>query len=383
MTIKRKFLFLYLNTGGGHRSAANVLKNIFTEKYPESEVVVENGFDENNVFGKLVFEHFYNFSMNFVPGLFSFIYRIGSRWFQTVTVKFLNLSTNAYVAKLIKKHNPTDIVCFHFALSHAAKSAIRQTNPNINLSMVVTDPFTAHGTWFYERSLKYYVFSDQVKKMAIEKCKVPAKNIEIVPFLINQKFRKMATKEDIKLIRQKYNLPIDKKIVLLTGGGEGLPNMIPIVTDFVARKVDFTVVVVCGRDVRTKAYLDILSKAQKTVDIRVYGFINFMDEIVKACDCAVIKAGPASLMEVLVSKKPVVINHFIYGKELGNFQFAIDNKVGKFVRKPKEITKTVDIMLHDEAYLERTSINIENLPISFESEKLADVLMMNKSKESF
>lgn len=376
MPAKRKFLFLYLNTGGGHRSSANVLKNIFTEKYPEAEVVVENGFDENNLFGKLAFEQFYHVSMNFIPGLYSFIYRIGGRWFQTFTIKFLNLATNIYIEKLIKKHNPTDIVCFHFALGHAMKSAVRNTNPNINLSMVVTDPFTAHGTWFYERSLKYYVFSEQVKKMAIEKCKVPAKNIEIVPFLINQKFRKMATKEDIKLIRQKYNLPIDKKIVLLTGGGEGLPNMIPIVTDFVARKVDFTVVVVCGRDVRTKAYLDILSRAQKFVDIRVYGFINFMDEIVKACDCAVIKAGPASLMEVLVSKKPVVINHFIYGQELGNVQFAINNKVGKFVRKPKEITKTVDIMLHDEAYLERTSINIEKLPISFESEKLADVLFM-------
>ena len=376
MPAKRKFLFLYLNTGGGHRSSANVLKNIFTEKYPEAEVVVENGFDENNIFGKIAFEQFYHVSMNFIPGLYSFIYRIGGRWFQSLTISFLNIWTNTYIAKLIKKHNPTDIVCFHFALGHAMKSAVRNTNPKINCSMVVTDPFTAHGTWFYERSLKYYVFSEQVKKMAIEKCKVPAKNIEIVPFLINQKFRKMATKEDIKLIRQKYNLPIDKKIVLLTGGGEGLPNMIPIVTDFVARKVDFTVVVVCGRDVRTKAYLDILSRAQKFVDIRVYGFINFMDEIVKACDCAVIKAGPASLMEVLVSKKPVVINHFIYGQELGNVQFAINNKVGKFVRKPKEITKTVDIMLHDEAYLERTSINIEKLPISFESEKLADILFM-------
>lgn len=376
MPEKRKFLFLYLNTGGGHRSSANVLKNIFTEKYPEAEVVVENGFNNKNIFGKLAFEQFYHVSMNFIPGLYSFIYRIGGRWFQSLTISLLNLWTNDYIAKLIKKHNPTDIVCFHFALGHAMKSAVRNTNPKINCSMIVTDPFTAHGTWFYERNLKYYVFSEQVKKMAIEKCKVPAKNIEIVPFLINQKFRKMATKEDIKLIRQKYNLPIDKKIVLLTGGGEGLPNMIPIVTDFVARKVDFTVVVVCGRDVRTKAYLDILSKAQKFVDIRVYGFINFMDEVVKACDCAVIKAGPASLMEVLVSKKPVVINHFIYGQELGNVQFAIDNKVGKFVRKPKEITKSVDIMLHDEAYLERTSINIEKLPISFESEKLADFLIM-------
>ena len=313
--------------------------------------------------------------MNFASGLYSFIYRIGGRWFQTLTIKFLNLRTNRYLKKLIRKYHPTDIVCFHFALGHAVINAVRRVNPNIRASMVVTDPFTAHGTWFYERKLNYYVFSDRVKQFAITKCKIPEKNVTVVPFLINQKFRKVATKEDIRIIREKHNLPLDKKIVLLTGGGEGLPNMIPIVTDFVARKVDFTVVVVCGRDVRTKAYLDVLAKAQKTVDIRVYGFINFMDEMVKACDCAVIKAGPASLMEVLVSRKPVVMNHFIYGQELGNVQFAIDNKVGLFVRKTKLITKAVDVMLHDEEYLEKTSKQIENLPISFESEILADKLM--------
>lgn len=377
MEQKRKFLFLYLNTGGGHKSSANVLKNIFLEKYPEAEVAVENGFNEDNIFGKMAFEEFYHFSMNFVPGLYSFVYRIGGRWFQKLTIKFLNLWTNSYLVKLIKKHNPTDVVVFHFALGHAIKSAVKRTNPNIKFSMVVTDPFTAHGTWFYERKTKYYVFSEEVKQFAVNKCKVPAENITVVPFLLNQKFRKLATKEDIKVIREKYNLPVDKKIVLLTGGGEGLPNMIPIVTDFVTRRVDFTVVVVCGRDKRTKAYLDILSKAQKFVDIRVYGFINFMDEIVKACDCAVIKAGPASLMEVLVSRKPVVMNHFIYGQELGNVKFAIDNKVGIFVRKPKQIAKAVDIILHDEDYLQKTSQRIENLPISFESEKLADLLMSN------
>ena len=76
MENKRKFLFLYLNTSGGHKSSANVLKNIFAEKYPEAEIVLENGFNESNIFGKLAFEDLYHFSMNFVPGLFSFIYRI-------------------------------------------------------------------------------------------------------------------------------------------------------------------------------------------------------------------------------------------------------------------------------------------------------------------
>lgn len=373
---KRKFLFLYLNTGGGHRSAANVLKSLFQEKYPDVEVVSENGFDEKDIFSKLAFEGLYHFSMNYVPGLFSFIYRIGARWFQSLTIKFMNLSVNRYIEKLIKKHNPTDIVSFHFGLGHAIKVAVRHTNPKINYSMVVTDPFTAHGTWFYEKNIKYYVFSERVKREAIEKYEINEKDITVVPFLINQKFRKIVTKEEIKLIREKHNLPIDKKIVLLTGGGEGLPNMIPIVSDFVDRKVDFTVVVVCGRDTRTKICLEVLAKTQKLVDIRVYGFINFMDEMVKACDCAVIKAGPASLMEILVSKKPVIMNHFIYGQELGNVQFAIDNNVGIFVRKPKMITKAVDIMLHDEQYLKEVSSRITSLPISFESIKLADELML-------
>lgn len=375
MSAKRKFLFLYLNTGGGHRSAANVIKNIFQEKYPNVETVSENGFAENDFMSKLAFEKLYHFSMNYVPGIYSLIYRMGGRFFQTITNNCLNFSASNHIANLIKKHNPTDIVCFHFGLGPAVTTAIKKTKKSINYSMVVTDPFTAHSSWFYDKKTKYYVFSDEVRNFAIEKCKIPPEMIEICPFLINQKFRQIATKEDIKSLRVKHNLPLDKKIVLLTGGGEGLPNMIAIVKEFILRKVDFTVVVVCGRDARTKSVLDILAKTQKDVDVRVYGFINFMDEIVKTCDCAVIKAGPASLMEVLVSKKAVIMNHFIYGQELGNVEFALKNKVGLFIRDPKKITKAVDIMLHDEKYLEETYARLENLPISFESEKLVDSLM--------
>ena len=114
MSAKRKFLFLYLNTGGGHRSAANVIKNIFQEKYPDVETVSENGFAENDFMSKLAFEKLYHFSMNYVPGIYSLIYRMGGRFFQTITNNCLNFSVSNHIANLIKKHNPTDIVCFHF-----------------------------------------------------------------------------------------------------------------------------------------------------------------------------------------------------------------------------------------------------------------------------
>ena len=44
----RKFVCLYLNTGGGHKSSANVLKQVLERKYPDASVELLNGFDQKN-----------------------------------------------------------------------------------------------------------------------------------------------------------------------------------------------------------------------------------------------------------------------------------------------------------------------------------------------
>ena len=40
---QRKFMFLYLNTGGGHVSAARVLKQSIEEHYPNASVELNSG----------------------------------------------------------------------------------------------------------------------------------------------------------------------------------------------------------------------------------------------------------------------------------------------------------------------------------------------------
>ena len=99
-----------------------------------------------------------------------------------------------------------------------------------------------------------------------------------------------------------------------------------------------------------------------------------MDEMVKICDCAVIKAGPATLMEVLVSKKPVIISSYIHGQELGNVQFAVRNNVGWFIRKPEKICNAVCRLLGDGAYLRTVNQKLGTLPISTDVSAVADCI---------
>ena len=371
---KRKFLILYLDTGGGHRAAANVLKTLLDVRYPDSETKIVNGFSQKQYLPKLLLVDFYHIAMNFFSSLYSFVYRIGdNRIFVRIAHLLLQNFTIPRMRKIYEEEQPTDIINLHFALESSVRD-LKRNYPEINTTTIVLDPFTAHSSWFYDKKAEYFVFSDRVYQYAINRGKIPSNNLKIVPFILNQKYLTQVSDDMLLKKKKKYAVDPKRKIVLITGGGEGLPILINIVNELILRKADYTVLAVCGRNIAAKAYLDILSKNDLPIDLKVFGFINFMDELIKICDCAVIKAGPASLMEVLSSRKPVVICDFIYGQELGNVQFAVDNGFGKFYRKPSEICDAVDYLTSDDKRRAQLEKRLSNIPISFDTGKVVDML---------
>ncbi len=372
----RHFQFYYLNTGGGHRSAAKNLKDLFKLKYPEVTVSLVNGFSENNSICNLLFENFYRISCNFFPASYSLTYRLLNHKPLLYCVEnFLEWFITPYLEKKILEENPTDIVCFHFALERFLKHAIQKINPSIRLTVIVLDPFTFHSSWVWEKTIDYYFFSEQAREYAVEHYNVPKEHTTVVPFLINQNFCTTPSQEEVISLKQKHAIPLDKKVVLLTGGGEGLSKLIPIVTQLAEEKADFVILAVCGKDQIVYKAMMQFAKKHPELFLKVYGFVDCMPDFVKICDCAVIKAGPASLIEVLSQKKPVILCHFIYGQEQGNVEFAIQNDVGSFVTEPKKICASIEHILHDEEYAQLRIKKLESLAINTNSMEITDRLM--------
>lgn len=382
--MKKKFLFLYLNTGGGHRAAANVLKQCLADADPETEVTLVNAFDTHNFMGKLFFEKSYHFATNWDPGLYSSFYRMtDSHRFQKLILFFTNHKLMKYFERIIDEEKPTDVIVFHFLVVDAVKRVLKKKGSSARVWNIVLDPFTCHSSWFYRNDINYLVYSELIKADAIRHG-IPEQNITVIPFLLGKKFRTLPSPDEVSSLKKKLSLPEDRKILLLSGGGEGLPNMISIVNECVRRRERFTVCVVCGRDVTARRTLSLLAAKERNfshpedmVDIRVYGFVDNMDELVKCCDCAVIKAGPASMVEALFQKKPVVLCNFIYGQEIGNVEFAIRNHVGVFKTRSEDILDYVEKLFGDEDYYDSVQNHLNTLPLDVNCDKISNILLKN------
>ena len=161
---------------------------------------------------------------------------------------------------------------------------------------------------------------------------------------------------------------------MLVRGGEGLPGAAEIINQCILHHSNFSIAIICGKDKVTKTNFEVLSKTYPKLDLHVYGFVDFLDELVKICDCAVIKAGPATLMEVLSCRKPVIICKYIHNQELGNMRFAVKHRVGWFIRRPKYIFKKINELLNDENFEENMKSRFDSISLDTDASKVAKLL---------
>ncbi len=375
---KRKFLFLYLNTGAGHISAAKVLKQAVEKYESQAEVKMCVGIKKHGL-AHIILEKGYNFSCNYVKGSFALIYELGKiRFFNSLVKVLLKPVIKGYLKKLILKEQPTDIVSFHFVLTPFVKEIVNELPFKIQFKTIVTDPFTTPSSWFYERTLSYFVFSQEAKDFAVKKCGIPEKKVTVVPFLMNNEAFRPVSAEKIQELKIKHGFNPQKRMVLLVGGGEGLPGATQIVNEcVVAHRQDYEVAVICGRDKLKYENMKLLSLVNKR--LHPYGFVNFLDELVKICDCAVIKAGPATLMEVLSCRKPVIICKYLHNQELGNMHFAINHKVGFFIQKPKKIYNKINELLLDSDFDSKMKQRFDSISIDTDASKIVKLLFQKQS----
>ena len=371
---KRKFLFLYLDTGAGHKSAAKVLASAMKEIDPTVDIRLRRGYSPHGL-GHTIFEKGYNYSCNYIHGLFPLTYDLGQRhWLQALLKYILAPETNRYLRKMIIKDHPTDIVCFHFGVTPYVREVLKSIPWKINFSVIVTDPFTVPYPWFHEKDVDYLVYSQQAKDIAVKECNVPESRVTVIPFLMNPKYRTTLLPEEIRALKLKHGFDPDKKIVLLVGGGEGLPGAVEIVNQCLMHRANFSTAVICGRDKVKRRNFNLLRIANPRLDLHVFGFVDFLDELVKICDCAVIKAGPATLLEVLSCRKPVIICRYIHNQELGNMRFAVDHRVGFFIQKASRIYKKINELLNDSSFDERMKINFDSVGLDTDASKVATLL---------
>ena len=69
----------------------------------------------------------------------------------------------------------------------------------------------------------------------------------------------------------------------------------------------------------------------------VLGFVDYMPELMRACDLVVTKAGPGAIAEALATGLPLIITGFLPGQESPNVDFVVESGIGAFAPKEEEL----------------------------------------------
>ena len=129
------------------------------------------------------------------------------------------------------------------------------------------------------------------------------------------------------------------------------------------KSTDAFLIVVCGKNRPLKHSLEYLIQFSNFKNIKIFGFVSFMPDLMNIADCIITKGGPATLMEALSIGKPVIISTYIRGQELGNMLYITQNKLGWYIPKPDDVVQKVSEILSDDKNFEEIQSRIKHMNI--------------------
>ncbi|QSH91534.1 glycosyltransferase [Treponema medium] len=374
--MKQRIGFLYLKTGGGHVSGANALIACLKEKYPNNaEYIPQNGFKDTNWISRTVFEKGYLATSNYFElGYVAFYQLTKSKTVLTFCRWLLRPFIVKNLVAFLKTEKITKLICLHEILTPLARIAIDRVNPNIPLISIVMDPFTAHPSWFYAKDTELIVFSQKLQKEAIAHYGFKPEQVHQFPIMLSRNFDRRYTLEEKIIAKKKHGIPLDKKIVLVVGGGEGLKATLTIVNAFIFQRCPAHLIVICGKNKVLKTQLEIFLKTTNISNIQVFGFVSFMPDLINVSDCVITKGGPATVMETLSAGKPLILASYVRGQELGNMLYVVNNNLGWYIPKPRKIIKKVKEIIADDSLLTSIEQKIDTMHIQNGLEPIADFI---------
>ena len=371
---KEKYFLLYLMTGSGHFVPASAIAHYLSAAHGSTiEPVLVDGLMHTNSVVRYVLEDGYRILQASSKLYYEFLYATNKfSMIRHFDAAISNFFMKPYLKKRIEEERPSKIVIFHFFLIAPVLDILKELQYNIPVITVVTDPFTAHPLWFQREQERYIVFSERLKEDCIENRKIPASKLQVFPFILDKKFSTRLSSDGITKAKEKFGLAAGKKVVLIIGGGDGIPHGKSILRHLLHASLDVEIAIVCGKN--KKLYADALNLQKHYPSLKVFAFVDFVYELLNASDIVITKCGASTIMEILIMKKIPIINTYLWEQELGNMEFVRDNELGIYESSITKLPSIIQELISGEERYNRYIKNIERMNVQSGTEEVGEFL---------
>lgn len=346
----KRILFLMSDTGGGHRAAAEAIRDALGELYGADAFTSEMV----DVYRQL------RYPSNTMPELYPWmikngvqIWTLGYRLFDTrrtarMVTSLMFRNNRKRLRRMAEAHPADVVVCVHSVIGPASMDAYLSLPQRPPFVTVVTDLVSTPAFWYDPRvdlcMVPTQAAFDRGLKMGMGADQMRVTGLPVHPRFSNAVETLSST--DKASARASLGWQPELPTVLLMAGGEGMGPVFKtteaVVEMVTARGLKCQLVVVAGKNKPLKAQLDEAARDwQGKMPVYPYGFVTEMPRMMAAADMLVTKAGPATICEACIAGLPMIISGLVPGQEDGNVDFVVDNDAGTFAPGPQAVAQAV------------------------------------------
>lgn len=344
--------FIYLDAGGGHRSAALALKRVIEQQSRPWEIILVNLqelLDPIDIVRKLSgvrSQDFYNFMLK--RG-----WTYGSPYILRMMQRLIRRSHRQQV-EILKSYwrvqDPDLVVSFIPNFNRAIHESLRNRYPITPLVTILTDIADYPPHFWIERQDQYLICGSQQALWQAQQCGHTQQQIlQTSGMILNPDFyqpRDVDRKQE--LIKLGLNPDLPTGLVLF--GGHGSSAMLKIVRRLESASRDVQLILLCGHNMKLAERL----RQHKTgkLLLRVEGFTREVPYYMSLADFFIGKPGPGSISEALTMRLPVIVecNRKTMVQERYNIEWIRNNEMGIVIKSFNDIGKAVTTLLTPDTY---------------------------------
>lgn len=366
-------LFLFSDTGGGHRSAAQAIIEAIDLEFPGS--ISHEMVD--------IFREYAPPPLHLAPEIYPPLTRMPTVWGMGYHLsdgprrtRLFNRMLWPYVqwglTRLMREHPSDLIVSVHQLPNNPMARAIavrqKESGRKVPFATVVTDLVSTHAAWYTPRADLIVVPTTAAYRKAVG-LGIRPEQMEVVGLPVAERFCQPAGEK--AAIRARLGWPQDRPVVLMVGGGDGMGPLEPTAKAIDTARLPAALAIVAGRNKKLKEKLE---KHPWQIPTMIHGFVTDMPDFMRAADILVTKAGPGTISEAFIAGLPMILYARLPGQEDGNVGYVVSNEAGVWAPSPVKVVDALRCWLNDPAERERAATACLRLARPHASREIARLL---------
>ncbi|HJV45231.1 MAG TPA: glycosyltransferase [Bacillota bacterium] len=333
--------------GSGHEVAAQNIAKGIRRIFPEADMKVESALPKVSPLLEKWSSKAYMKAIRYAPFLWGWAYQRDKEW-SHIGKQLLGNFVAQRLESYLMDEKPDIVLCTHaFCLGGLAELKKKLT-PTFRLGASLTD-YCINHFWIFDEIDYYFVGSESLKQKMIEQYNLPSTRIHVTGIAIDPDF---SVSKDRISFRNRFGIPLDSFLVLVSGGGLGIAPYKEIIEALGNVIGSLFIVVILGRNSDQRQRVD---EATSTVThpVIVLDFVKNMSDWMMAADLMIGKPGGLTVSEALACELPLFIYKPIPGQEERNSRFLMDSEVALRANNPIELRAKLESLLSKPQDVER------------------------------